>query len=97
MKERLYFQVEGDLKKEILNALKNEQKYTKKIPITSETGEEVAKTIKWDVYHDYIDFWLDNIIADFATKEPGKIQSITMYDFTTGKGQVMPRIKSILA
>lgn len=97
MTERLWFPVEGTDKKEILDALKNEQKYNKKIPIIDSTGEDVAKTIKWDSYHTYIDFWLDNYIADFATKEPGRIQSIQIYDFTTPKGAKIKRVKQIVA
>lgn len=97
MKERLFFECEGDMKKEILAALKNEQKYNKQIPVYDANGEELCKTIKWDTYHSYIDFWLNNVIADFATTQPGKIQSITLYDYETQKGQKMKRVKQILA
>ena len=38
-----------------------------------------------------------NVIADFATEKPGKIQSIILYDYETQKGKKMKRIKQILA
>lgn len=97
MKERLSFNIEGDDKKQLLEALKNEQKYNKKIPVYNSNGEEIVKILKWDVYHGYIDFWLDNIIADYDTDKPGLIQSIKMYDFTTNKGAKLTRIKEIVA
>ena len=96
MRERLYFNVEGDTKKEILEALKNEQKYNKKIPIYDSNGEEIVKTLKWDSYHTYLDFWLDNIISDYAT-ESGQIKSIQIYNFETPKGTKLKRIRRIIA
>lgn len=97
MKERLSFNIEGDDKKQLLEALKNEQKYNKKIPVYNSNGEEIVKILKWDVYHGYIDFWLDNIIADYDTDKPGVIKAIQMYDFTTNKGAKLLRIKQIIA
>lgn len=97
MKERLSFNISGDDKKQLLEALKNEQKYNKKIPVYDVNGEEIVKILKWDVYHGYIDFWLDNIIADYVTEKPGQIKSIQMYDFTTNKGAKLLRVKAITA
>lgn len=97
MTERLYFET-GDLdKKEILEALKNEQKVNKKIPVYDENGEEIVKILKYDVYHSYIDFWLDNIIASYATKEQGKIQKIEIHEIENSKGVKIKRIKEIVA
>ena len=97
MRERLSFNIEGDTKKQILEALKNEQKYTKKIPIYDTNDEEIVKILKWDSYHNYIDFWLDNIIEEFRTEKPGLIKEIKMYNFTTSKGATLVRIKEIVA
>lgn len=96
MKERLFFEIEEG-KNELLEALKNEQKYNKKIPIINENGDLIQKIVKFDVYHSYIDFHLDDVIPDYATEEPGKIQSITLYDFINNKGSKIKRIKSIIA
>jgi 5S rRNA maturation endonuclease (ribonuclease M5) len=97
MRERLSFDVEGEIKKQILEALKNEQKYNKKIPVYDTNGEEIVKILKWDTYHTYIDFWLDNAIAEFATEKTGKIKEIILYNFTTSKGTKLLRIKEIVA
>lgn len=97
MRERLYFEVEGETKKQILEALKNEQKYNKKIVVYNTNGEEIAKILKWDNYHSYIDFWLEDIIAEYATEKPGLIKTIQLYEFTTNKGTKLTRIKEIIA
>lgn len=97
MYERLFFET-GDLpKREILEALKNEQKVNKKIPIFDENGEEIAKILKYDVYSSYIDFWLDNIIPDYATKQPGRIQNLIIHEVENSKGAKVKRVKTIIA
>lgn len=97
MRERIYFECDEVSKKEILEALKNEQKYNKKIDIYDKDDEVMTKTIKWDTYSNYIDFWLDNYICDSMTQLPGKIKSIETYIFETSKGQKIKRIKKIIA
>ena len=98
MKERLYFNIDDvAVKKEILEALKNEQKVNKQIPVFGEYGNVIAKITKWDIYSKYLDFWLDDFIDDYATKEPGKIQKIVMYDVENNKGTKTRRIKEIVA
>ena len=96
MRERLFFTCKNDeQKKTILDALKNEQKYNKKIGIYVSNNEEITKIIKWDVYTDYIDFWLDNFIGDFMLKNRGRIDKIQLYDFENTKGQIITRIEKI--
>ncbi len=96
MRERLFFTCKNDeQKKTILDALKNEQKYNKKIGIYDSNNEEITKIIKWDVYTDYIDFWLDNFIGDFMLKNRGRIDKIQLYDFENTKGQIITRIEKI--
>lgn len=98
MRERLFFTCENESQKKIiLEALKNEQKYNKKITIYNCEEEEIVKIIKWDAYTNYIDFWLDNFIGDFMTKKCGKINEIQLYDFENSKGQIIKRIKKIIA
>lgn len=99
MRDRLYFRTTVERKKEILEALKNEQKMlkNKKIVICNKLGEEVAKIAKFDTYYESIDFWLDDYISETATEFPGKIQNISTYNYTNNKGQTFLRIKEITA
>lgn len=97
MKERLYFDISADSKKELLEGLKNELKLKKKIIIFDEYGETIGKCSKYDVYSTHIDFNLDDPIQDFITKEPGKIQSIILKEEENSKGCKVLRVKSITA
>ena len=97
MRERLFFEVTEDEKKIILEALKNEQKYTKQIPLYDSNDEEICKITKWDVYSNYIDFTLNNVISDSITKKPGAISSIELIDFENKKNIKQKRIKKIYA
>lgn len=97
MRERVYYQCEGAEQKRILDALKNEQKYRKQIPLIGKDGEEICKIAKWDTYTTYIDFWLNNFISDIYTKNPGRIDNIEIYEYETSKGQKINRVKQITA
>jgi len=97
MRERLYYEVEGKKKKEVIEALKNEQKITKKIPIMNSKNEEIAKILKWDDYYSYIDFWLDDLIDDNSVNKNGKISSLEISYYEKKEGVKIPRIKSIVA
>lgn len=97
LRERLYFEVEGAKKKEILEALKNEQRYNKKIPIFNPSEEEIAKVVKWDDYFSYIDLWLDDVIDESLTQNIGRIASIETYLYEKKEGVQLPRIKKIIA
>ena len=98
MRERLFFTCENEeQKKNILDALKNEQKYNKKIKIYNDNNEEIAKIIKWDIYTNYIDFWLDNFVGDFMLKNRGRIDEIQLCEFENSKGQIIARIEKIVA
>lgn len=80
-----------------MEAFKNEQSYIKQIPLYDMNDEELCKVIKMDVYNSYVDFTLNNIISDYMIKEPGKIQTVELYDFQNKKGQIIKRIKKISA
>lgn len=99
MKERLFYNIpEGQDKKIIVEALKNEFKYNKKIPILNSNYEAIAYTSKYEVYTNYIDFYLNDPIADHTMKQLGKIQSIDIYvDENIKKDKKEKRIDSILA
>jgi len=97
VRERLYFNVTEDTKKALMEAFKNEQSYIKQIPLYDMNDEELCKVIKMDVYNSYVDFTLNNIISDYMIKEPGKIQTVELYDFQNKKGQIIKRIKKISA
>lgn len=95
MRERLFYDVTEEQKKEILIALKNEQKYSKKLNIYDRNDEVIAKTLKWDVYTKYLDFWLEDFIDDDWSEVAGRIKNIELYDFTNNKGIILKRIKKI--
>lgn len=95
MRERLYYSVTEETKKEILLALKNEQKYSKKLNIYDKNNEVIARSLKWDIYTNYLDFWLEDYIDDDWSETRGRIKNIELYDFTNNKGVVLKRIKKI--
>lgn len=100
MKERLFFELCDLSKKELLEALKNEFKINKNIPIYNDNGETICYTNKYDIYTNYLDFYLTDWIPDWTTKEIGKIQKISIYSEQTikkDKPLVYPRIKYIIA
>lgn len=97
MRERLYFEVEGKEKKLYLEALKNEQRFNKKIPIYNVNGEKVAEILKWDDYYSYIDFWLEDLVEEELVNESGKISSIEIEYFEKKEGIKLPRIKRIVS
>ena len=95
MRERLYYSVTEETKKEILLALKNEQKYSKKLNIYDKNNEVIARSLKWDIYTNYLDFWLEDYIDDDWSETRGRIKNIELYDFTNNKGVVLKRINKI--
>lgn len=97
MRERLYYDIESSQKKILVEALKNEQKWNKKIPVYDKNGEFFVNVLKWDVYSSYLDFWLDNDVSETITEKPGRIKDIEIYDFTTKKGITLKRVKKIVA
>lgn len=96
MIERLYYNINDSNKKIILDALKNEQKYTKKIPIFDKNNEEITKILKFDVYTTHIDFWLDSDIPDYLVPKRD-IKNIEIIDTTNSKGNTIKRIGKIIA
>lgn len=100
MRERLFLEVKEEEKKDLVEALKNEFKLTKNIPIENSNGEIICYTNKHDVYSSYIDFTLTDFINDNVTKQLGRIQKInTFYEEVIKKDKKVRylRIKSILA
>lgn len=94
MLERLTYNTTD--KKVILEALKNEQKYVKKIPVLSHKDNEViAKIVDWELYNSHISFILDEPICDSEAKL-GQIASLTIYDYTNTSGDKLKRIKDII-
>ena len=97
MRERLYYEVEGKEKRGIIEALKNEQKLSKKIIVLNSNNEEVATILKWDDYFSYIDFWLEDFIDDNEVNDEGKILHIETQFYEKKPGIKVSRIKSIVA
>lgn len=99
MKERLYYDIPKEQdKKELIEALKNEFKYNKRIEITNKKNEIIAYTSKYEIYTNYIDLYLNDPIMDNAMTQPGKVQNIEVYiDDFTRKDKKEKRIASIIA
>lgn len=98
MRERLYFTIptEAD-RRELLSALKNEFKFFKKVKIYDKAGEEIAKSSKYEVYSNYIDFYLDDIIDEGLTQKPGAISSLSIKEAENYKGVRYKRVDTIIA
>lgn len=96
MLERIYYQFSGDeiSDKEISNALKNENKFNKKIPVCKDE-EKIASVAKIEEYYSFIELYFDEGIEDRLIKK-NKVKEIVMYDYTTKKGEVIKRVKEIL-
>lgn len=100
MRERLFLEVKEEEKKDLVEALKNEFKLTKNIPIENSNGEIICYTNKYDVYSSYIDFTLTDYINDNITEQLGRVQKInTFYEDVIKKDKKIRylRVKSILA
>lgn len=99
MRERVYYNFSDDKEKQaIMVAFKNENKFTKKLPLLNSNNEEIGKIIKVDEYSTYLDFWLDEYIQDSVmSNKKGQITAINLYEKENSKGVKQKRIRSIVA
>ena len=97
MRERLYFKIDDDNRKLMNEVLKNEQKFSKKYSIYNINGEIIAKSSKFDVYPNYVDFYLDDYIEEGLTQTPGAIKSITFKEVESLNGKKFKKIDTIIA
>jgi hypothetical protein len=97
-RERLWYRFSSDKeKKDILEAIKNETKISKKIPIYNTKNEEIGKVLKFDTYTSYFDFWLEDYISEEELSFKGKIETFEIVEVENNKGVKIKRIKNIIA
>ena len=92
MVERLIYNTTD--KKLMLEALKNEKKYVKKIPVYKD-DEVVGRIVDWEWYNSHISFILDEPMADYMVDKK-LIKSLTIYDYKKTNGEVLKRVKDII-
>lgn len=97
MIERIYYDLGEDEsdKKIFLSALKNENKFNKKIPVVNNDGEIIAKVAKLEEYYSFVELYFDEGIEDRLIAK-NKTKEIVLYDYTTKKGEVIKRVKEIV-
>jgi len=97
-RERLWYKFSSDKeKKDILEAIKNETKFSKKIPIYNTKDEEIGRILKFDTYTTYFDFWLEDFIAEEELSFKGKIDKFELTEMENNKGLKVKRVGRIIA